>query len=676
MQAWLFAMLQAWHHPSPGAQKEERQQLIGLLAADPDPLRQKLWQAAAGADQKLLEKLVGELSVADQPPFFLVMVARNPLLQGKPALALLRRAQQQHPQDFWVNFELALALEGSINPSKQVRAARAEELPTVNEVLRFYSVALALRPDNGWVYNNLGNALRTQGDVAGAIACFNKALQLDPKLAYAHTNLGNALAAQGDVTGAIVCFRKALQLDPRLAPAHTNLGKLLHEQGDRKKAVEHFQKALKLDPKDANAHNNLGLALYEQGDVIAAIACYTRALKLDPKDASAPNNFGLALQAQGDVTGAIVWYKKALQLDPKYARAHANLGTALRAQGDVAGAIACYHRALELDPRYAPAHYNLGNALSSKKDWAGAIACYKKALELDPKDAPTHNGLGAALRAGGDVAAAIACFKKALELDPKNARFHNNLGATLSAKKDWAGAIASYQKAVELDPKLVHAHGALGRALIESGRFSKAQTATQRALDLLPPDHPLRPLAMQQLHECQGLLELDARFGDVLKGKTQPKDTADRLQMADFAQRYKKRYAAAARFYQGAFAAKPKLTSGQRALFCYNAARAAALAAAGQGIDADKLDAKEKSRLRQQALAWLRDNLQEYAKQLEGTDAKTRQGVQQTLQHWQKDADFDSVRGKDALIKLPEAERTAWQQLWTDVAALLKKTQE
>jgi hypothetical protein len=47
--------------------------------------------------------------------------------------------------------------------------------------------------------------------------------------------------------------------------------------------------------------------------------------------------------------------------------------------------------------------------------------------------------------------------------------------------------------------------------------------------------------------------------------------------------------------------------------------------------------------------------------------------VQQTLQHWQKDPDLDSVRGKEALAKLSEAERAAWQQLWADVEKLLKK---
>ena len=42
--------------------------------------------------------------------------------------------------------------------------------------------------------------------------------------------------------------------------------------------------------------------------------------------------------------------------------------------------------------------------------------------------------------------------------------------------------------------------------------------------------------------------------------------------------------------------------------------------------------------------------------------------MQQRLREWQQDADFAGVRG-EALAKLPEAERKAWQQLWADVEA-------
>jgi hypothetical protein len=152
-----------------------------------------------------------------------------------------------------------------------------------------------------------------------------------------------------------------------------------------------------------------------------------------------------------------------------------------------------------------------------------------------------------------------------------------------------------------------------------------------------------------------------------LAGDDQPADAAEQLALADLCQRYKKRYAAAARFYAEAFASGATRSS-QRA---YNAGCAAILAAAGQGEDAAKLDAKEKTRLRQQALAWLRDALTIYGKLLE--EPERRDEVRQKLQHWQKDPDLASVHGKEALSKLPDAERQAWQQLWADVEKVLQK---
>jgi hypothetical protein len=47
--------------------------------------------------------------------------------------------------------------------------------------------------------------------------------------------------------------------------------------------------------------------------------------------------------------------------------------------------------------------------------------------------------------------------------------------------------------------------------------------------------------------------------------------------------------------------------------------------------------------------------------------------VRQKLQHWQKDPDLASVRGKEALAKLPEAERQVWQQFWGEVETLRQK---
>jgi tetratricopeptide (TPR) repeat protein len=238
------------------------------------------------------------------------------------------------------------------------------------------------------------------------------------------------------------------------------------------------------------------------------------------------------------------------------------------------------------------------------------------------------------------------------------------------------GAIVSYNRALALDPKHAKTYGALGQALLAQGAFQQARAATQQALDLLPADHPLRPLVTRQLQQCQRLLEMNKRLPALLQGKDQPKDTAEQLGLAEMCQRYKQRYADAARFYADAFAAKPKLTAARLAFVRYNATCAAVLASAGKGEEAAKLPDAEKSRLRQQALAWLNDALKIHRQQLEHDDEPRRNHVRRTLLHWQKDPDLDSVRGIKALARLPRAERAAWQELWADVATLLKKTQK
>jgi serine/threonine-protein kinase len=100
------------------------------------------------------------------------------------------------------------------------------------------------------------------------------------------------------------------------------------------------------------------------------------------------------------------------------------------------------------------------------------------------------------------------------------------------------------------------------------------------------------------------------------------------------------------------------------------------LAAAGQGEDAQLLPDKIAAMFRRWALGWLRDDLTAYSKIAEQNNPAVKRAIQQRLAHWQHDPDLASVRDRPALDRLPDNERAAWQALWADVAALLKRTQE
>jgi hypothetical protein len=128
-----------------------------------------------------------------------------------------------------------------------------------------------------------------------------------------------------------------------------------------------------------------------------------------------------------------------------------------------------------------------------------------------------------------------------------------------------------------------------------------------------------------------------------------------------------KRYAATAHYYAEAFRAEPQFLAEPLAHHRYRAACAAARAGCGQGEDAADFDDRRRAGFRRQALDWLRAELEARRRLLE-TEPETVWIVVHAMRDWLEDPHFAGVRGPDALSRLPEAERQAWQTLWTDVA--------
>jgi hypothetical protein len=232
----------------------------------------------------------------------------------------------------------------------------------------------------------------------------------------------------------------------------------------------------------------------------------------------------------------------------------------------------------------------------------------------------------------------------------------------------------AYRQALTLDPKYAKAHGAMGEALLQQGRFAAARESTSRALELLPPESPLRRLALQQLRGCDFMLTLDSKLPTILTGEAIPTNPGESVALAQMCQQpYKKRYAASARLYAEAFAAEAKLAADLNQQHRYNAACAAALAAAGQGQDANALPDKVACMFRRWALRWLRADLTTYVKLAQQNDPPVKRFVQQQLTHWQSEPDLIAVREQPALDRLSEHERAAWQALWRDVDELAKR---
>jgi tetratricopeptide (TPR) repeat protein len=398
----------------------------------------------------------------------------------------------------------------------------------------------------------------------------------------------------------------------------------------QEEALRYYTAAVALRPRSSIAHRNLGDALLKKGLLDEAIAEFRKAIRLQ-KDEGAQH-------FRGGVTPEGRLIPVAVE-QGYYNDVHAKLAAALKAKGllDEAGV-----EYLEDDGNkrgLARMHAGAGNSLIEEGKTDAAIAAYQEAIRLDKDNPKAHNGLGIALREKGRLDEAITEYKKAIRIKPDYADAHSNLGKALSAKGRLDEAIAEDREAIRLKKDFTQ----------DNQNLNEAEARAWRA-------------ALAKLTAIQS-------------GKAEAANMKECLTLAVMCQLYKRWHATSVRFYREAFAQKPRLADDLDAQHRYKAACSAALAGCGQGMDADKLDAKERARLRQQSLDWLRADLKAYGHLMEKSVSKAGPAIAELMQHWLKDEDFTGVRGDNALAKLPEDERAGWRKLWADVAEMLAQTQ-
>ena len=659
----LMAALDHWASLQRLREDQEWRHLLAVArAADSDDWRKRFRDAWEHGDGKAMNDLLASAEVEKQFTTTLSLLGiSNPTPKNvsiAQAADLLRRAQQRHPADFWVNHDLAFLLMHT-------------EPPQLDEAISFYRVAVALRAQSPGVHLNFGNALKEKGRLDEAITEYKEAIRLKKDYAEAHSNLGIALQAKGRLDEAIDEHREAIRHKPDNPVLHANFGNVLREIGQLDEATGEYREALRIKKDYAVAHYNLGIALRDKGQLNEAIGEYREALRIKKDFAEAHGNLGNALRDKGQLDEAITEYREFLRINKDDAMAHNNLSSALWEKGQLDEAIAECREALRIKKDFALAHYNLGNALKAKGQLDEAIGEYREALRIKKNYADAHNNLGNALAEKGQLDEAISEYCEALRIKKDYAHAHNNLGVALKDKGQLDEAIAEYREAIRLKKDFAGAHANLGLALQRKGQLVEAIAEYREAAIHLKKDVKLARILQDALAERAIVAKLQA----ILSGEAKANNPAEQLALGRVCQQpYKGLYAAAVQFYLDAFTAQPRLADDLNAQHRYNAACAAALAGCGQGKDADKLDSKEHSRLRQQALDWLRADLKAYRQVMEKSAGKAGPAIAQQMEHWLQDNDFAGVRDSGSLAKLPEAERKKWEKLWEEVETLRKRS--
>jgi tetratricopeptide (TPR) repeat protein len=232
----------------------------------------------------------------------------------------------------------------------------------------------------------------------------------------------------------------------------------------------------------------------------------------------------------------------------------------------------------------------------------------------------------AAHQSGGD---AIPLLTSVQARYPQDFWINFGLGATLGLARRWDEALGYCRAALAVRPQVSAAHNNLGHVL-----YSKERRA-------------------EDIGYFKEALRLDAESIAAHISLGNALGTSGRLEEA-------------IDHFQQALRLEPKLAVARVGLSAIisDATRTALRAAAGQDSEKGRLDESVRTRLRLQALGWLRAYL-ELAIRLQGSGERTAWSPAS----WQTDSALASVRDPAELAKLPAAEREQWQLLWADVAA-------
>ena len=213
-------------------------------------------------------------------------------------------------------------------------------------------------PNNPLLLNISGVCYAGLSLMDDAVKSYEKAVAIKPDYADAHFNLGNILRDLGELDGAIKSFVKTIEIMPEYDEAQYNLGVTLQELGQLDEAIEQYEKALSINPENADLILNLGFIYQSLGQIDEAIEQYDNALTIDPDNAKVLNNLAVIFKDLDQVDEAIKYFKKALAIKPDYADVYYNLGFIYQDLGQVDLAIKQYEHAVAIND-YAEAYHSL-----------------------------------------------------------------------------------------------------------------------------------------------------------------------------------------------------------------------------------------------------------------------------------------------------------------------------
>jgi TolB-like protein/DNA-binding winged helix-turn-helix (wHTH) protein len=262
---------------------------------------------------------------------------------------------------------------------------------------------------------DLGDVLKLQGEVAGAIAQQVRA-EVTPAQ---QQQMGRAGAVNPAAYDAYI-------------RGHLYFTTEFTKPASLKKAQQFFEDAIREDPRFAPAYAELAdtYVFLAYDGAMPKEQAYEAATKLVAKAMELDDSVGAAWNTLGELKWNFDWdwdaadraFSRAIALSPSYSCAHEDRAVFLATLGRRSEALAEIAKIDQLDTGFSSAQSE-SDVYFVLRDYADLIEASKRGLILDPKDSSQHYYLGAGYEGTGRLQEAIAEYQKAMETsdDPRPA---------------------------------------------------------------------------------------------------------------------------------------------------------------------------------------------------------------------------------------------------------------
>ncbi|MBI5354079.1 MAG: tetratricopeptide repeat protein [Chloroflexi bacterium] len=254
-----------------------------------------------------------------------------------------------------------------------------------DEAIDAYKQAIAIAPEQIFVWNNLGNLCMKIMRNDEAMLAFQKALKHNEKDPVAWNGLGAVYYALGYLDDSITAYQRAIEYAPTLAHSWSGLGDAYIRVGRDQDAIEVFQKAIKLNNDFLTPHLRLAEIYGRQGRNKDAIKIYQRALNLSPNDHQIWNDVGQLYLKVNYFEEAAQAFLKAIELRPDFGWAYCNLAEAYAKQNKYVEAIELCRKSLSVfteNSDKAASWDRLASYFRAVHEYDKAVQAYQMADQL------------------------------------------------------------------------------------------------------------------------------------------------------------------------------------------------------------------------------------------------------------------------------------------------------